>query len=133
MELVEGNITDIGGVKKLLKYISGEYFLAIASSSAPQNIELVLDETGLDSFFEVKVSAKEEGLESKPAPDVYVEAAERLGVRPEDCLALEDSINGVESAKNAGMEVVGYSEEKEDLPADIVIGDMLDLRRKEII
>ncbi len=63
------------------------------------------DGTGLETVFEVVVSS-DEVERGKPEPDVYLEAARRLGVAPERCLVVEDSINGVRAARSAGMTVV---------------------------
>ena len=79
--------------------------LAIASSSNPELIEVVLRAAGLRELFPVAVSS-EEVARGKPAPDVYLEAARRLGVEPARCVAVEDSHNGIRSAKAAGMRVV---------------------------
>jgi sugar-phosphatase len=75
--------------------------LAIASSSPRRLIDAVCDRLGLDGI-EVRCSAMDEAR-GKPAPDVYLTAARRLGVAAANCLALEDSPNGVASAKAAGM------------------------------
>ncbi len=75
--------------------------LAIASSSPRRLIDAVGDRLGLDRI-EVRCSAMDEAR-GKPAPDVYLTAARRLGVAPASCLALEDSPNGVASARAAGM------------------------------
>lgn len=79
--------------------------VAIASSSSPQLIEAVLDRLGLRARVHAVASAAE--VESgKPAPDVYLLAAQRLAVAPELCVAVEDAPNGVLSALAAGMKVV---------------------------
>jgi HAD superfamily hydrolase (TIGR01509 family) len=75
-----------------------------ASANAPL-IALVLEETGLDRVIRAWVSS-EEVARGKPAPDVYLEAARRLGVDPARCVAVEDSSNGLRSAAAAGMAVV---------------------------
>jgi HAD superfamily hydrolase (TIGR01509 family) len=79
--------------------------LAIASSSNPELIEVVLRAAGLRELFPVTVSSQEVAR-GKPAPDVYLEAARRLDVEPDRCAAVEDSHNGIRSAKAAGMRVV---------------------------
>src|SRR5207253_8504359 len=79
--------------------------LGLASSSNRPLIEAVLDETGLASLFGAVVSS-EEVPRGKPAPDVYLEAARRLGVDALRCAAVEDSHSGIRSAKAAGMRVV---------------------------
>ncbi len=79
--------------------------LAVASSSNPELIQVVLDAAGLHDVIPVVVSSQEV-LRGKPSPDVYLEAARRLGADPGDCVAVEDSHNGIRSAKAAGMRVV---------------------------
>ncbi|HEV8462444.1 MAG TPA: HAD family phosphatase [Gaiellaceae bacterium] len=81
--------------------------LAIASSSNPELIEVVLRAAQLSELFRVAVSSQEVAR-GKPAPDVYLEAAGRLGVEPSRCAAVEDSHNGIRSAKAAGMRVVVF-------------------------
>jgi beta-phosphoglucomutase-like phosphatase (HAD superfamily) len=78
--------------------------LAIASSSPPRLIDAVCDRLGLADI-EVRCSAMDE-VRGKPAPDVYLTAARRLGIAAVSCLALEDSPNGIASAKAAGMRCV---------------------------
>jgi len=78
--------------------------LAIASSSPLRLIDAVCDRLGL-ARIEVRCSAREE-VRGKPAPDVYLTAARRLGVTAGSCLALEDSPNGIASARAAGMRCV---------------------------
>src|SRR3954468_8071056 len=79
--------------------------LAVASSSTPELIEVVLRAAGLRELFRAVVSSQEVAR-GKPAPDVYLEAASRLGVAPAACAAVEDSHNGIRSAKAAGMRVI---------------------------
>jgi HAD superfamily hydrolase (TIGR01509 family) len=76
--------------------------LGLASSSNRPVIDLVLEVTGLAPCFRITVSS-EEVARGKPAPDVYLEAARRLDVDPTNCAAIEDSTNGIRSAKAAGM------------------------------
>lgn len=81
--------------------------LAVASSAPPENRTMVLDGLGWTSRFDAVVAS--EGLRGKPAPDVFLAAAESLGVLPEACVAFEDAINGVVAAAAAGMVVVGVT------------------------
>jgi HAD superfamily hydrolase (TIGR01509 family) len=93
----------VGAVRRL-----GERWpLAIASSSNPELIEVVLRAAGLEELFRVAVSSQEVER-GKPAPDVYLEAARRLDAEPTRCAAVEDSHNGIRSAKAAGMWVVVF-------------------------
>jgi beta-phosphoglucomutase-like phosphatase (HAD superfamily) len=79
--------------------------LALASSSNRELIDLALELMGVGHLFEATVSS-EEVARGKPAPDVYLEAARRLGVDPSKAAAIEDSHNGIRAAKAAGMRVV---------------------------
>jgi HAD superfamily hydrolase (TIGR01509 family) len=76
--------------------------LGLASSSNRELIEEVLEAGGIAGLFAAVVSS-EEVARGKPAPDVYLETARRLGVDPATCVAIEDSHNGIRSAKAAGM------------------------------
>jgi HAD superfamily hydrolase (TIGR01509 family) len=78
------------------------YRLAVASSSALEVIEATVDVLGLVPVFAALVSGLEVGR-GKPAPDVFLETARRLGLPPRDCLVVEDSRNGLLAAKAAGM------------------------------
>jgi len=79
----------------------------VASSSSPNRIRASLQMTGLARFFEHTFSAStvEAG---KPAPDLFLHAAERTGVRPRDCIVVEDSPAGVSAATAAGMTAIGF-------------------------
>ena len=79
--------------------------LAVASSANRPLIDLVLELTGMAGLFRATVSS-EEVPRGKPEPDVYIEAARRLDVVPERCAAVEDSTNGIRSARAAGMRVI---------------------------
>jgi HAD superfamily hydrolase (TIGR01509 family) len=79
--------------------------LAVASSANRPLIDLVLELTGMAALFRATVSS-EEVPRGKPEPDVYIEAARRLNVVPGRCAAVEDSTNGIRSARAAGMRVI---------------------------
>ena len=95
----------IPGAVEAVRGCAERWPLAVASSSNPELIEVVLDVAGLHDVIPVVVSSQEVAR-GKPAPDVYLEAARRLGVDPRLCAAVEDSHNGIRSAKAAGMRVV---------------------------
>ena len=95
----------IPGADLVVARLAGEYPLAVASSAHRDVIDAALTITGLRSCFTVVVSSDEVG-HGKPAPDVYLEAARRLGVAPQRCVVVEDSLNGVLSGRAAGMSVV---------------------------
>jgi HAD superfamily hydrolase (TIGR01509 family) len=95
----------IPGAVDAVRRIAGRWPLAIASSSNPELIEVILRVAGIATLFRAAVSSQEVAR-GKPAPDVYLEAARRIGVDAARCGAVEDSENGILSAKAAGMRVV---------------------------
>jgi HAD superfamily hydrolase (TIGR01509 family) len=95
----------VEGAPDAVRRIGSRWPLAIASSSNRPLIDLFVELTGTDDLFRATVSS-EEVAGGKPAPDVYLEAARRLGIAPTACAAIEDSENGIRSAAGAGMRVV---------------------------
>ena len=122
----------IPGSVDAVRRIGARWPLAIASSSNPELIEVVLRVAGLDSLFRTAVSSQEVAR-GKPAPDVYLEAARRLGAEPGRCAAVEDSHAGIRSAKAAGMLVLAvpnphFPPDEEALAkADVVLGSIVEL------
>ena len=95
----------IEGAREAVERLAARWPLGLASSSNREIIDLFLELSGLAELFAVTVSS-EEVDRGKPAPDVYLDAARRLGARPEACTAVEDSENGIRAAKAAGMRVI---------------------------
>ncbi len=95
----------IAGAKEAVKRLAARWPLGLASSSNRELIDLALELLDVKQLFAVTVSS-EEVARGKPAPDVYLEAARRLGVDPAHAAAVEDSSNGILAAKAAGMRVV---------------------------
>jgi HAD superfamily hydrolase (TIGR01509 family) len=95
----------IPGAVEAVRSLAERWRLGLASSANRQIIDLALELADLDGYFEATVSS-EEVPRGKPAPDVYFEAAARLGVPPDRCAAVEDSTNGIRSAASAGMKVL---------------------------
>jgi HAD superfamily hydrolase (TIGR01509 family) len=93
-----------GAVDAVLR-LAGSFRLAVASSANRELIEAVIAEAGLTRSFDVSVSS-EEVARGKPSPDVFLEAASRLGAAPSSCAAIEDSANGIRAAHAAGMRVI---------------------------
>jgi HAD superfamily hydrolase (TIGR01509 family) len=123
----------IDGAREAVLGLAPRWRLAVASSANASLIELVLDQSRLRDSFAVVVSA-EEVPHGKPAPDVYLEAARRLGAEPSRCAAVEDSANGLRAADAAHMLVVAVP--NRDYPpgaqalslADVVVGSLRELR-----
>ncbi|WDZ86433.1 HAD family hydrolase [Micromonospora cathayae] len=95
----------IDGAVDVVRRLAGRWPLGLASSSPTRLIAAALAATGLTDAFGATLST-EETAHGKPAPDVYLTVAGRLGVDPARCVAVEDSSNGVRSAAAAGMRVV---------------------------
>ncbi len=105
--------------------------LGLASSSNRELIDLALEAGGIAELFRATVSS-EEVPRGKPAPDVYLEAARRLGADPAACVAIEDSHNGIRSAKAAGMTCIAvpnplFPPGDAVADADVVLGSLAEL------
>ena len=100
-----GNIVLLPGSEAMVRETAARVPIAVASSAPRRLIEAVLNETNLMSVFSAFVSS-EEVPRGKPSPDVYEEAARRLGLDPTRCAGVEDSSNGLRAAAAAGMTVI---------------------------
>lgn len=101
-------LTAIAGIPALLKNLRAHGIcMAIASSSEDAFINYIVDSLEIRGYFDVLVSGQTLP-ESKPNPEIYLLAAKKLGVRPRDCVVLEDAGLGVQAAKAAGMYCIGY-------------------------
>lgn len=109
----------IDGAVDAVKRLAARWPLGLASSSNRELIDHVLELSGLASCFKVTVSS-EEVERGKPAPDVHLEAARRLGVEPSRGVAIEDSASGIRSAHAAGMHVVAIPNRAFPPPADVL-------------
>jgi HAD superfamily hydrolase (TIGR01509 family) len=104
-QLYEHRLPLLSGARQAVTRLARRWPLAVASSANRPIIDLVLRLAGMADAFSATVSS-EEVTHGKPAPDVYLEAARRLAVAPRDCVAIEDSSNGLRSAAAAGMVVI---------------------------
>jgi beta-phosphoglucomutase len=130
-QLIHGNVQPFSGVMDWLEYFQRTELQQAVASSAPQaNIDTMMDELGVKQYFDVILSAPECGLPAKPSPAIFLEAANRLSVKPKDCIVLEDSVAGIEAAKAAGMRCIGIASTNHSeklLKADHVIDSLLSL------
>jgi HAD superfamily hydrolase (TIGR01509 family) len=132
LERYRSNLPLLDGAVDAVRSLAGSYPLAVASSSNRPLIDAVLETAGIAQCFAATVSS-EEVPRGKPSPDVYLEAARRLGVPAADCAAVEDSANGIRAARAAGMVVVAYPNahyppDDEALGlADVVVGELGEL------
>ncbi|MGH8025327.1 MAG: HAD family hydrolase [Pseudoxanthomonas sp.] len=104
--LVEDGLPVKAGARELLEDLSGLGVpLAVATSTRGERARIKLARSGIDGYFSHVVTSSDV-VHAKPAPDLYLLAAERLGVPPRECIALEDSEFGVRAASTAGMRVI---------------------------
>lgn len=102
-----GKVTLKKGAKELLDYLKSRNIkIAIASGSSTATIEHHLNEVGVMDYFEA-FAGSHDVKNGKPAPDVFLLAAKRLGVEPRDCYIFEDSPNGIRAGYSAGMKCIG--------------------------
>lgn len=105
-ETYRPHVAALGGLPALLdKARSHGVPMAVGTAAAPANIGLILDTLAIRERFATIVSPSQ-GFRGKPHPDLFLAAAERMGVAAQDCIVFEDAPNGVEAARRAGMRAV---------------------------
>jgi beta-phosphoglucomutase len=114
------------GVLQCVRAFSREYLLGIASSGAQENVRYILEKTQIKDYFRVVVTAND--VERvKPFPDIYLKACGALGLRAEECLAIEDSETGLRAAKAAGLRCIvvpcEFTKRQDFSQADMVLED----------
>ena len=119
----EGKAVD--GVESFIRKIKQQgYKIGLATNSPALLIPVVLEKLGLNNYFDVVASAEHE-LEGKPNPSVYLSVIEKLNLKPDVCIAIEDSRSGIKAAKSAGMRTIALictnCEEREYDIADVTI------------
>jgi len=105
-DLFRRELQPVPGISAALDSIETQS--CVASSSAHDMLDLVLEVTGLAERFDGRVFSGVDVAHGKPAPDLFLFAAEHMGVPPSQCLVIEDSRAGVEAARAAGMRCLGY-------------------------
>ncbi|GAB3533908.1 beta-phosphoglucomutase family hydrolase [Pontibacter brevis] len=119
----------INGLEKFLAEAAAHNIkMAIASAAITGNIDFIVDNTGIRQYFNAFVSADDVD-NSKPDPETFLKAAEKLEIAPENCIVFEDAPKGVEAAQNAGMRciVITTAHPKEDFEQyDNVVGFIKD-------
>jgi len=117
-ELYEPYVEPIAGFTEFLQDLKNHNLKTAVATSAPRaNLDLIAGKLDLFALMN-SFMASEDVTKHKPDPQVYLTSAERLGMKPKDCVVFEDSYSGVSAAINAGMKVVGVlsSHTKEELP-----------------
>jgi HAD superfamily hydrolase (TIGR01509 family) len=109
-KLFEAHLEPVAGVTHLLRQASARKLLmAVASGSGLRRLEHSLKLTGLWDLLAPHIYSTEQVARGKPAPDIYLFAADKLGVRPSRCIVIEDSRHGTHAGKAAGMTVYGFT------------------------
>jgi HAD superfamily hydrolase (TIGR01509 family) len=136
-EMYRAGVPYFPGATELVDLAAADYRTGLASGSHPALIDIVTADEPMAGRFEVIVAADEVGA-GKPAPDVYLEAARRLGVDPAECVCLEDSGNGILAGVAAGMKVIAVPDPRfppspEKLErADLVAGSLSEITTASI-
>jgi HAD superfamily hydrolase (TIGR01509 family) len=107
LDAFEADLRAVEGIVEALEQI--ELATCVASSGSHERIRFTLGLTGLWERFEGRIFSGDEVAEGKPAPDLFLHAAERMGAEPGGCVVVEDSLYGVRAARAAGMPVFGYA------------------------
>ena len=112
------------------------YTIAMASSSPQHWIDWLLKRIDISRFFTLIVSVEDSGGNGKPNPEIYLYTTKKLKKNPKECLAIEDSHNGVLAAKNAGMKCIGirngFNDDQDLSRCDLIISDFKELTIKKI-
>jgi len=129
-KLFEKSIQPVNGLIPFLDLLNKYEIPRAIGTSAPQsNVDFTLSKTNTSSYFPIIL--KDSDIEhSKPNPEIYIKAAQRLGFAPENCIVFEDSLSGVQAGKASGAKVVGITttHTKEELfETDFVIDDFAGL------
>ncbi len=123
IELIYQKGEAMAGVLEAIEFFQGKgVLMAVASSSDFKMIEVVVEKLNIRPFFQVIHSAEAEDY-GKPHPATYLTTAKKLSVPPTQCLAIEDSINGVLSAKAARMKCIAIPEKSQRFDKHFVIAD----------
>lgn len=136
-EIYEPTIAPTAGLKELLEAIrSAGLRCAVGSSGPKANVEFVLDRCAIEPYFDVRISG-DMVTRCKPDPEIFLTAAERLGVEPDECVVFEDAISGVMAAKSAGMKVITITsthtrEQLESVHPEIICDDFTTLTLSDI-
>jgi len=107
---LNGGIALVPGFSEFYEKVRKDYLTAVATAMDPGLLSMVVERLSLRNLFGVHIySIAEIGYLPKPEPQIFLYTAERLGVKPEDCLVIEDSPNGIQAARRAGMRCVALA------------------------
>ncbi|MCJ7647940.1 MAG: HAD family phosphatase [Candidatus Lokiarchaeota archaeon] len=122
-EMVKDKIKPLPGVIGLIEVLKSMNFkLAVGSSGPPENVELILKSLKIEFFFDTIITAAEV-KNGKPSPDVFLIAAQKINVKPQNCVVIEDAPVGIEAAKRANMKCIALTTTHDIV--DLRIADMI--------
>jgi len=122
-EMVKDKIKPLPGVIGLIEVLKSMNFkLAVGSSGPPENVELILKSLKIEFFFDTIITAAEV-KNGKPSPDVFIIAAQKINVKPQNCVVIEDAPVGIEAAKRANMKCIALTTTHDIV--DLRIADMI--------
>lgn len=111
-EKYQKEITTKPGVKEILPYLKKNNIkIAVGTSNTHFLTKTVLDSNKIKKYFEIIVDGKNNEIRGKPFPDIYLKVAEKLDIKPEECVVIEDVYVGVLAGKKAGMKVIAIADE----------------------
>jgi len=135
-EMVKDELKLLPGALDLIKELHARNFkLAVGSSGPPENVDLLLSTLNIKDYFDVIITAAEV-KNGKPAPDVFLIAAEKLNIKVDNCLVIEDAPVGITAARKAGMKVIALRTTHcnvDLLDADMVVQDLSSVNINDIL
>lgn len=135
-EMVKDKLEPLPGAVELIKSLKKHDFkLAVGSSGPPENVELLLNSLNIKQYFDVIITA-DDVKNGKPAPDVFLICAERLNLKPKNCIVIEDAPVGIEAAKRAGMSIIALTtthKKKELSDAGLIAKDLSYIHKDDVL
>lgn len=123
IEIVKKELETMPGAQELAQLIcKNGWRCALASSGTREYLDIGLKKVGFRNFFEA-IASGDEVDKGKPAPDIFLKAAEKMGVKPSACIVIEDSQSGIEAARRAGMRCIGVKNPFSAVPQDLSNAD----------
>lgn len=123
-KIISEGVKEIPGIYQLLERLEKKFVLALASSTPRNVIEMIIEKLNIEYYFSVVLSGFEV-KDPKPHPDIFLAVTEKIKLKPDECLVVEDSPNGVKAAKSAGMKCIAlkskYASESELKEADVIV------------
>lgn len=137
-EIYAPKIQPLNGLRELLQELQRHNITCAVGSSGPKvNVDFVLDRCNIEPFFKVRISG-DMVTRCKPDPEIFLTAAAKLGLEPQDCLVFEDALSGVAAARAAGMKVVALTtthtyEQLHSAAPDLIVEDFTAITPERLI